>query len=256
MKQFFAVLIMVGIVFSACKKTASSPVSSEPLASFQPITAGSQWNYNVTETLNPSSSLLLSAAEVELGYSIPAIDTSWTTTITATSTDTVIAGLSYVILTNGADAEGNLYTSQKDSNYYGIGIIPQFSLTGIGSLATQAPILYLKDTLTGTSWQQVVIAPGVGGVTDTTTYTITITAVNGTMAVNGTTYKNVTTETVKALPSGISSLAGAAGVPAGIDLSISGTYYFARSVGLIEVNIDASLYGFQYLQTLTSSSIN
>jgi hypothetical protein len=254
MKRFFVLLMMAGVVFSACKKTSSPGSSSTPLASFQPTAAGSQWNYKVTETLTPSSSLLLTAAELSLGYTIPPIDTSWTYSVTAASADTVIGTLSYAILTSNAGT-GNIYSTESDSDYYGIGIIPEFSLTGVGSLATQAPILYLKDTTAGASWQQVVIAPGVGGVSDTTTYTITINTVGGSFAVNGTTYSNVTTETVKALPSGISSLAGNAGVPSGIDLSITGTYYFARAVGLIEVNIDATLYGFQYLQTLTSSTV-
>lgn len=255
MKHFLVVLVLAAVVFSACKKTSSPSPSNTPLASFQPTTVGSQWNYKVTESLDPSSSLLLSAAEVSLGYTIPAIDTQWTTTITATGTDTTINGLPYAVLTADASAADNVYSAKQDSNYYGIGIIPEFSLTGIGSLATQAPILYLKDTTAGATWQQVVIAPAGVGVSDTTTYTITITAVDGQMTVNGTTYSNVTTETVKALPSGISSLAGPAGIPSGIDLSIIGTYYFARGIGLIEVNIDASLYGFQYLQTLTLSTI-
>lgn len=250
MKPICVALLMAGICFTACKKT-SSPETLQTLATFQPMTTGSQWTYQVSESLNPSSSLLLSAAELELGITIPSIDTSWTSTLTATDTTEIINGLQYTVLTQSPVSLGDVYTAVEDSNYYSIGIIPAFSIGGVGALVTQAPILYLKDTTAGASWVQTIYTQGT---TDTTTYNISISTVGGSRTVNGKSYSNVTHEVVKALPGGVSALAGAAGIAVSA-LYIQGDYYFARGVGLIELDINSSLYGFVYTETLTSATI-
>lgn len=251
MKPFYVVFLMAGVLFSACKKTAS-PSSSTPAASFQPMTAGSTWNYKVTESLNPSSSVLLEAAEIQLGQPIPTIDTSWTISATLSSTDTVVNNMSYAVLLGGQGALGNVYFNKTDSNYYGIGVIPAISISGVGSLISEVPLLYLKDTTANSTWVQDIADPASQ---TTTVYTINIVTNGGTRTVNGVNYSNVTHETVKALPGSITALATQAGIPSSIDLSIVGDYYFARGVGLIEVDINATLYGFSYVEQLTSSSI-
>ncbi|WP_325579090.1 hypothetical protein [Dinghuibacter sp.] len=251
MKAFYVVLCATGIFLAGCKKS-STPGASQSLASYQPMDAGSSWSYKVTETLNPSSSLLLQAAEVQLGYSIPSIDTSWSISATLASTDTVINNMNYSVLVGGQGGLGNVYFNKTDSNYYGIGIIPAISLSGVGSLVAEEPILYLKDTLAGTTWTQTEID---SYLQDTTYYTIAIKTTGGSWTVNGKTFTNVTHETVSALPGNISALAAQAGIPSSINLAIVGDYYFARGVGLIEVNINASLYGFSYDEQLISYDI-
>lgn len=250
MKPFYVLLCAAGLVFSACKKN-SSP-GNTPLQTFQPMDAGSTWSYKVTESLDPSQSALLQAAEIELGQTIPSIDTSWSINATLASGDTVINGMSYSILLGGQGALGNVYFNKTDTDYYGIGIIPAISLSGVGSLVAEEPILYLKDTVSGASWTQTEIDPYAQ---DTTNYTITIKSTGGSWAVNGKTYTNVTHESVSAVPSSITALAAQAGIPSSFNLAIVGDYYFARGIGLIEVKIDAQLYGFLYDEQLTAYSI-
>jgi hypothetical protein len=248
MKPIAALCIIAGVALASCAKSSSStPVSN---ASYQPVTTGSQWTYQVSENFTPSNSILLIEVENQLGVTFNAVDTTYTSTVTASGKDTVIGGLTYSILA-GDTATSDVVIAQQGTNYYGIGVIPEFELSGVGGLVTSVPILYLKDTTVNATWTQTVIA---AGNTDTTTYTMKITAVGGSHTVNGKTYANVTTETVSALPSGISALAAQAGVSPST-LAIQGTYYFARGVGLIELDINASLYGFAYTETLTSSTI-
>lgn len=250
MKPFYVLLCAAGVLFSACKKN-SSP-GNTPLQTFQPMDAGSSWSYKVTESLNPSQSLLLQAAEIQLGQTIPSIDTSWSISATLSANDTVIGGMNYSILLGGQGGLGNVYFNKTDSNYWGIGIIPAISLSGVGSLVAEQPLLYLKDTVAGATWTQTEID---SYLQDTTYYTINIKSVGGSWTVNGKTYTNVTHESVSALPSSISTLAAQAGIPSSYNLAIVGDYYFARGIGLIEVSIPAALYGFNYDEQLTAYSI-
>jgi len=254
MKNLYPLAFAIVIGLAGCGKKTASPGTSQ--GNFQPETAGSQWTYAVSENFNPSNSVLMVAAEAQLGTTFPPFDTSYSETLTALSRDTSIGGLQYSIISADSVANNNIYSSIQGTDYYGIGVIPDFVLSGVGGVGTELPVLYLKDQPAKTTWTQSVIGVGAApGTTDTTVYTITINSINGTLLVNGTTYTGVTDETVKILPGGLTALAAGAGVPAGIDLSLTGDYYFARGVGLIEVDVNSSLYGFQYTQKLTSSSI-
>jgi hypothetical protein len=248
MKNLYALMLVVAIGLAGCGKKTASPGTSS--GNFQPATAGSQWNYAISENFNPSSSLLMVAAEAQLGTTFPSFDTSYSETLTALSRDTSIGGLQYSIISPDSVANNNnVYTTLQGTDYYGIGVV----LAGVGGVGTELPVLYLKDQPAGTTWMQSVISTG--ATPDTTLYTITINSINGSKMVGGTTYSGVTAETIKVLPGGLTALASGAGIPSGVDLSLAGNYYFARGVGLIEVDVNSSLYGFQYTQTLTSSSI-
>ncbi|TDW96205.1 hypothetical protein EDB95_4030 [Dinghuibacter silviterrae] len=235
---------------SCSKKSSNTPTSNSSDNSYQPTESASTWTYSVSEVFNPSSSILLVEAENQLHTTFKAIDTTWTSTITASGKDTVIGGLTFSVLT-GDTVTQDVVVAQQGTNYYGIGIIPEFQLSGVGGLATSSPILYLKDTVANASWVQTVID---AAASDTTTYTITITGTGGSKTVNGKSYIDVTTETVSAVPSGLTALAAQAGIPTST-LAIVGTYYFAKGIGVIEVDVNAQLYGFQFTEQLQSSTI-
>jgi hypothetical protein len=185
------------------------------------------------------------------------IDTTYSYGITATGTDTTVNGIVYAGLQTSA-AANNIYFSNQDSLYFGIGFLPVFALSaGVQAGVSDQPIIYLKNDPAGTSWTQSFIEAAIPPATspDTTVYTITIMSTGGTKVVNGTSYTGVLEEEVDILPGGLSALTGGVSIPQGFNLSIDGDYYFANGVGLIEVDINSSLWGFQYTQTLTSATI-
>jgi len=255
MKNGCLLLVMITAGLCSCKKTDSSNGNTVS-GTLQPVTVGSSWSYQVSENFSPSSSQLLSEAAL-LGYSFPAFDTSYTVNVKAIGADTIINGMQYAILQQDSTVGNNIYSSREDTNYYGIGIVPDFSITDNLQASTGTlPLLYLKDQPAGTTWVQSVIGAGsTPGTYDTTVYTLKIIATGLSKAENGNTYSNVIHEQITVLPGGLSAITSIPGFPTSLDLSITGDYYFARNVGLIEVDVNSLLYGLSYTEQITASSI-
>jgi hypothetical protein len=174
--------------------------------------------------------------------------------VTATSSDTTVGGVSYTVLqANGPT--GNLLVAPQDTLYWGLGVVPEFEIPGLGGTVSPQPFLYLRDGPVGESWAQTVYGPNPQGGQDTIYYNMSITAVNQTVTVSGQTFTGVTEETVSVLPGGITALESLPGIPQGVSLAVSGTFYYARNIGLIEVNIFSGTFGFSYTEMLTSYTI-
>lgn len=99
------------ILFGQCKKDTSSSAANDP--DYSPLTAGSTWNYKLTEG-----------------------GTNSTYTLTATSRDTMVNGKTYRILT-GSDGTKS-YLAKAGNDYYRFASFPAI---GVNSFEE----LYLKD---------------------------------------------------------------------------------------------------------------
>jgi hypothetical protein len=259
MKKLYIAILILAAGLTACKKSSSPNPgnNSDATANFQPTASGSNWNYQVSENFSPSSSLLLVYAEQSLGTTFPSVDTSYTESVQSTGTTVTVGAMNFSVFTQDSTTIDSIYTNLQDSDYYGIGVLPNFALSnGLGVTSAGTALLYLEDKPAGTTWSQNVISAGAtAGTYDTSVYSFDILSIGGTRVVNGTTYQGVTEESIGILPGGLTALAGSAGIPSGINLAIVGDYYFARGVGLIEVDVNSSLYGFTYTELLTSATI-
>jgi hypothetical protein len=260
-KSCTTLILVVSLFLGACEKeksiTSTHPTNPSTPVNFQPDSAGSTWNYQVSENFNPSSSLILAALASAEGINLPSVDTTYNYTVTATGRDSVVGNSTYSIFTTDTSGADDVLISNQDSIYYGIGIIPSFSLGNEIGGAISGAVLYLKNEPAGTSWTQN-IPQTIGGTTDTSVFTFTVVSTGGTRVVNGTNYTGVITETVSFVPGGLESMIASVGVTLPISsssLTIDGTYYFAQGVGLIEVDVNNSLFGFSYNQLLVSSTI-
>jgi hypothetical protein len=262
MQKCCTIVVVISLFLGACEKaksiTDTKPTNPNAPANYQPDSAGSTWNYQVTENFNPSSSILLEALASAEGLTLPAIDTSYTYTVTATGRDSVVGTSSYSIFTTDSSSADDMLISNQDSVYYGIGVIPTFSLgNGLVGGAISGAVLYLKNEPARTTWTQS-IAQTINGASDTSVFTFTVVSTGGTKVINGVNYTGVITETVSFVPGGLASMLSSLGGSLPISpssLAISGTYYFAQGVGLIEVDVNNSLFGFSYTQVLMSSTI-
>ncbi len=262
MQKSYTIVVALSLFLGACEKAKSisdtHPTNPKAPLTFQPDSAGSTWNYQVTENFNPSSSILLEALAAAEGLSLPAIDTAFMYTMTATGRDSVIGTNSYSIFTTDSSAADDVLINNQDSIYYGIGIIPTISLgNGLVGGAVSGAILYLKNKPAGTTWTQS-IAQSFDGALDTSVFTFSVISTGGTKVINGVNYTGVIAETVSFVPGGLASMLSSLGGTFPISpssLAISGTYYFAQGVGLIEVDMNNSLFGFSYTQQLMSATI-
>lgn len=122
-KLLFGSAILSLFLFS-CSKDDSTP---SPAEKYMSITAGSTWNYSVTD--------LITAAN------------SYTYTQTSTNRDTTAGGKTYHVFTNSSG--GNDYYSITGNDYYTLQTLP------LGVTDTILENLYLKDNVaTGNSWSQ------------------------------------------------------------------------------------------------------
>ena len=129
MQKTLFICTILFIVLSAgnCKKP-SNPDPGTPAATYQPTTAGSEWNYATTGTTASGSA-------------------NGTYTLKATSKDSTVAtGKTYRVFTNSAGA-----------NEYYIKVGKEYSrISSLASLTNAVELLYLKDDLSvGATWSEV-----------------------------------------------------------------------------------------------------
>ncbi len=191
-RVFWAALLAAGTLVS-CKKDETSPAPTERFMSF---TAGSTWNYRLTDNSASTSSLY---------------------TLTATGTDTVANGRTYKIFTNSSGP--NQYYNLTGNNYYTFWRLPD--ALGGGSVE----VLYLKDNLkVGETWSQ--SSPiTVSGYPLVLTLNSKIAQKGISKTVNGITYNNVTD---------VETTLSVAGIPIPYTLTTDIHNYYAPKVGEIE----------------------
>ena len=127
MQKTLLICTILSIVLSAgnCKKP-STPDPGTPASTYQPTTAGSEWNYTTTGTTASGP-----------------VNTSFK--LTATSKDSVSNGKTFRVFTNSAGA--NEYYVKVGNDYSRISVFP--------GLEQQIELLYLKDNLSaGNSWNE------------------------------------------------------------------------------------------------------
>ncbi len=198
MQKNLLIYAALSVILSAgnCKKN-KGPVVPVVQGDYQPMTSGSEWNYTVTGT------------------------TTATFKLTATGTDTLVAGRTYKIFTNTAGP--NEYYNKTGNDY--------FRYTKLAELNNQAvEMLYLKDNLAkGQSWVETkvinVFVTGFGTVPVTAQFTFTVAEKGIDHVVNGVTFKDaikLTAVPVFSTPLGSITINAS-------DLQ----YFYARKVGLI-----------------------
>ena len=128
MQKTLFICTILFIVLSAgnCKKP-STPDPGTPASTYQPTTAGSEWNYTTTGTT--------ASGPINTTYKL-----------TATSKDSVSNGKTFRVFTNSAGA--NEYYVKVGNDYSRI--------SSLASVTNQVEVLYLKDNLSaGASWSEV-----------------------------------------------------------------------------------------------------
>jgi hypothetical protein len=195
MKKTFFCCLMLFILLSAtnCKKSNTSGSTGD----YQPITAGSEWNYTVTGS------------------------NAGTYKVTMLNRDTIVNGKTYRVASNSASV--NEYYAKIAGEY--------FRYNKLAELNNQTvELLYLKDQLAkGQSWTEVksinASITGFGTVPITASFVFTIADKGISHVVNGVTFKDVIK--VTAVPSFT-----ALGSPIPVN-SFDLQYFYARNVGLI-----------------------
>lgn len=145
-------------------------------------------------------------------------------TLTATDGDTTIEGIPYHIFLSRQDTSDTdipTYFGKAGISYYGSGL-----MTGLENIS----LLYLKDTTVNSSWTQTIAAsvPSLGNVS--ATIQSQLTGVELSRTVNGKKYSHV------------SSVSFQVTVPVPIVGNITyaaGTWYAARGVGVIEMEVES-----------------
>lgn len=203
---FVCTILFILLTASNCKKSSSGTSQS---GDYQPLTAGSQWDYTVTGS-NAGS------------YRV-----------TILNRDTTINGKSYRIASNSASV--NEYYAKFNGEY--------LRFNKFAELNNQiVELLYLKDNLAkGQTWTEVktvnATISGLGSVPVTATLVFTIAEKGIQHVVDGVTFKDVIKVTV--VPSFT-----AFGSPVPVNASDL-QYFYARNVGLInsKINIVISVAG-------------
>lgn len=205
------------LFFMSCKKTP--PSNTTPPVNYLTISAGSTWNYHVTDSSGTTP-----------------VNTNYT--LTSTSKDSLINGRSYHVFNNSAG--NNQYLNITGNDYYQFDSLP----AALGATAFER--LYLKDNAAvGVSWVQnlSVTIPGAPfPVPVTITYTIAEKGISRT--VNTTTYADVIH---------VSTTISSSLIPAA-SLTTSINSYYAKKYGLIENTtvINLNYLGFvQHLNVIT-----
>jgi predicted membrane-bound mannosyltransferase len=206
--SFWAIILLSSVAIS-CKK--SDPTPTPPAAvKFMSLTAGSTWNYKLTNNLT-----------------VPAAVTNYT--LTASSQDSVANSKTYKVFTS--PGRPNEYYNITGSDYYTYRTLPA-SLGG-----SSVEVLYLKDNLAvGETWSQT--APiSVSGFTLNLTLNNKISQKGISKTVNGIVYTDVTD---------VETTLSVTGIPFAYTLTTDIHYYYAPKVGQIEnkTKIDLTITGF------------
>lgn len=219
----FALIFWLSVAVAACKKSNDGgQTTNSSTENFQPNTAGSTWSYSAVSSSSGTAAY----------------------TLTATSKDTVVNGISYKVFTNSAGP--NEYYNKTGVNYN------RFSY--FEALGQYVELLYMKDNLkVGDSWRQTKSAT-INGVTGTAELECVVTEKGISYAVGGNTFNGVTH--IKINPTFYGGGLKLTNNKANID------YYFANGIGFIYSNTDISVsiplsdpYVFTGTVTLTAYNI-
>lgn len=221
MQKTFLICAALFIVLCSgnCKKNGGTTPPGADLGDYQPLTAGSEWNYTTTGTTASGS-----------------VNSSFK--VSATAKDTSANSRTYKVFTNSSG--GNEYYNKSGSDYYRI--------ASFASLSQPVDILYLKDNLAlGATWTESKSLKISGIPVDVPVnfeFKVEKNKFDTTMDAN--TYKDVIVIRVK--PS--SSLA-----PVTSDI----TYYYARKTGLflnkLAINIPLASINVNTVTKLNSYTI-
>ena len=199
-KIIFGLLFVASAAVISCKK--DDPAPAKPAVKFMSFSAGSSWNYKVTD--NPSTTPVVS------NY-----------TLTATSGDTTASSKTYHIFSNTSGP--NDYYNNTGSDYFTFRKLPE-SLAG-----STVEVLYLKDNLpVNGTWSQA-IPITVSTFPLTLTFNNKIAQKGISMAVNGVNYTDVTD---------VQTTLSIAGIPAFVTYTLTSDihYYYAPKYGQIANN--------------------
>jgi len=206
MKHVILTLLTLSVLGISCKTDPPAPPPPSTLLKYMSLTAGSTWNYELTNNLTAATSTFI---------------------LTSTSRDSTSNGKSYHVFTNSSSA--NEYYNITGTDYFTFRKLPA-SLGG-----TSVEFNYLKDdSPKGTSWVQ--SAPvTVSGFPMVITLTNTITDKGISKTIKGIAYDDViqVTTTMEVKVNGIPLPAGA--------LTTNINAYYARKFGLIQYNNKVSL---------------
>ncbi len=196
MKQTFWALMMIGSLLMACTKENDNGGGNS--STYQPTKAGSQWTYK-NDNLLPGGS-------------------SSTYVLTATSKDTMAAGQSWRVFSNGSGSE---YYRQAGSDYFQYG-----RFEGLGN---PVELPYLKaGANVGASWN-LPVPLTVSGVTITVDAKFTIAQKGVGHTVAGKAYTNVIVVDVLLAPPAIAPI-----------VSQKIRYYYAENVGRIQADVQVN----------------
>lgn len=197
MQKHIGFLLAVALWLAGCKKNNGNGGVS---ISYQPLSAGSTWNYAVTG--NAAGNF----------------------TLTALDRDTSVGGNSYRVFSNSAGP--NEYYRKNGSDY--------FRFAQITELNNQAfELLYLKENLAvGQSWTEIKSAnipvTGFGVLPVTAQFTFAVVARDFDTTISGVTYRKIIR--LSATPVFSATVGGA---PTNIPSTADIRYYYAANVGLV-----------------------
>jgi hypothetical protein len=193
-KTFLGILALLALVVS-CKKSDSTP-DTTPLQPYMSLTAGSTWDYQITNNLTAAVT---------------------TNKVTSLNSDSSIGSKKYHVFTN-SNGTGNSYYNITGNEHW------TFASLGAGSNGVEN--IYLKSNeQVGASWSTLVNVPIGGGTNLPVTFTNTIIAKGSSKTVNAVAYTDVIQ---------IKTTAVIQGIPANPLDVIDIQSYYAPKVGLIE----------------------
>jgi hypothetical protein len=191
--------LYVTLSSSNCNKKSSPEPTND---TYQPTTAGSEWNYTTTGTTGgtPVNTLFK---------------------LSASSRDSVTGIRTYRVFTNSIGP--NEYYNKTGNDY--------FRISSFAGLSQSVDLLYLKDNLAvGGTWQESksfnVNISGFGNVPVTIVTNFTIVEKGGSLTVNSITFNDV-------IKVNATIAITALGSPVPVDPSSLIQYYYAKNVGMI-----------------------
>jgi hypothetical protein len=204
MQKTFLICATMFIVLCSgnCKKNGTNPPAADQ-GDYQPLTAGSEWNYTTTGGASAGSYKL-----------------------TVLNRDSSVNGRAFRVISNSSG--GNEYYNKTGNDYYRFAKLAELN-------NQQFELLYLKDNIEkGQTWVETrsinVTVTGFGTVPVTAQFTFSIADKGIEHVVNGVTFKDVIRVTVVPVFTAFGS-----NIP--VDPSSSIQYFYARKVGFINSKI-------------------
>lgn len=159
MKKLTGLFFVLSLALVSCEKESNTPLPET--VNYQPLTAGSTWNYRVENKLNAAA--------------------NFNFTLTATNRDSTVNGNSFRVFTNSSG--GNEYYRRATTDFYQYG--------GFAGLTSAVELLFLKGAATaGAGWTETKNVT-VSGIAVAATFNYTIQEVLPTYTVDSKTFVEV-----------------------------------------------------------------